>query len=88
MKLKQGIIIEHTKDGYVAVATGEAGRHFNGLVRNNSTANFIFEQLRTDKTEEELVEALLCKYDVSREKAENDVAMLISKIRRAGLLDG
>ena len=88
MKLKQGVIIERTKDGYVAVATGEAGKHFNGLVRNNSTANFVFEQLQTEKTEEELVEALLCKYDVSREKAAKDVAMLISKIRQAGLLDG
>ncbi len=88
MKLKQGIIIESTKDGYVAVATGEAGKSFNGLVRNNSTANFIFEQLMTEKTEEELVEALLCKYDVSREKAAKDVAMLITKIREAGLLDG
>lgn len=88
MKLKSGIIIEPAGDEYVAVATGEAAKSFNGLVRNNKTANFIFEQLQTEKTEEELVEALLDRYDVSREKAAQDVAALIEKIRKAGLIDG
>lgn len=88
MKLKSGIIIERTGDEYVAVATGEAAKNFNGLVRNNKTANFIFEQLQTEKTEDELIEALLNKYDVSREKAVKDVASLIAKIREAGLIDG
>lgn len=88
MKLKSGIIIERTGDEYVAVATGEAAKNFNGLVRNNKTANFIFEQLQTEKTEDELIEALLNKYDVSREKAAKDVASLIAKIREAGLIDG
>lgn len=88
MKLKSGIIIEPTGDEYVAVATGEAAKSFNGLVRNNKTANFIFEQLQTDKTEAELVDALLARYDVTREKARQDVEALIEKIRKAGLIDG
>lgn len=88
MKLKSGIVIEKTGDEYVAVATGEAAKSFNGIIRNNKTANYIFEQLKEDKTEEELVDALLEHYEVSREKAQTDVAALIAKLREAGLIDG
>lgn len=88
MKLKSGIVMEKTGDEYIVVATGEAARSFNGIIRNNKTANFVFEQLKEDKTEEELVDALLERYDVSREKAQTDVKALIAKIREAGLIDG
>ena len=76
------------KGGDIVVATGEAAKSFNGIIRNNKTANFVFEQLKEDKTEEELVDALLERYDVSREKAQADVKALVAKIREAGLIDG
>lgn len=88
MKLKSGIVVEKNGEEYVAVATGEAAKSFNGIIRNNRTANYIFEQLKEEKTEEELVDALLQRYDVSREKAHADVHALIVKIREAGLIDG
>ena len=88
MKLKSGIVIEKAGDEYVAVATGEAAKSFNGIIRNNKTANFIIEQLKEEKSEEQLVEALLEHYDVSREKAQADVHALVVKIREAGLIDG
>ena len=86
MKLKSGIVMQKTGDEYIVVATGEAAKSFNGIIRNNKTANFVFEQ--EDKTEEELVDALLERYDVSREKAQADVKALVAKIREAGLIDG
>ena len=75
MKLKSGIVMEKTGDEYIVVATGEAAKSFNGIIRNN-------------KTEKELVDALLERYDVSREKAQADVKALVAKIREAGLIDG
>ena len=88
MKLKSGIVMEKTGDEYIVVATGEAAKSLNGIIRNNKTANFVFEQLKEDKTEKELVDALLERYDVSREKAQADVKALVAKIREAGLIDG
>ena len=46
MKLKSGIVMEKTGDEYIVVATGEAAKSFNGIIRNNKTANFVFEQLK------------------------------------------
>ncbi len=87
MKLKDGMIADRAGDDYVAVATGEASKSFNGLIKNNKTADFIFRQLMTDKTEDQLVEALLDKYDVSEENARKDVRKIIEKLMAAGILD-
>lgn len=87
MKLKCGIITDHSGDDYIAVATGEASRTFNGLIRNNKTADFLFQKMMTDTTEDSLVEALLQKYVVSEEIARRDVQILLAKLRSKGLLD-
>ena len=44
--------------------------------------------MKEDTSEDELVDALLEQYDVSREKAQADVKALVAKIREAGLIDG
>ncbi|MDE6520902.1 MAG: PqqD family protein [Ruminococcus sp.] len=87
MKLKNGIITDSSSGEFIAVATGEASRIFNGLIKNNATANFLFEQLMSDTTEEKLVCDLLEKYDVSEETAKKDVHSFIVKLRKTGLLD-
>lgn len=87
MKLKEGMLMEEVDGEYVAVATGEAAKVFNGLIRNNKTADFLYRQLVIEKTEEELVEALLGKYDVTKEIATKDVHAFVAQLRKAGLLD-
>lgn len=87
MKLKNGIITDSSSGEFIAVATGEASRIFNGLIKNNATANFLFEQLMFDTTEEKLVRSLLEKYDVSEETAKKDVHIFLEKLRKTGLLD-
>ena len=87
MKLKQGFILHDTGGEHMVVATGEAGKSFNGLIRNNDTANFIFQQLMNDTTEEKIVDAMLEQYDAPREVVAADVHRIIVQIREAGILD-
>lgn len=87
MKLKEGFILHNVGDEYMVVATGDAGKLFNGLVRNNVTANFIFEKLLQETTEELIVDAMMEKYDASREQIESDVKRVVNQIREAGFLD-
>lgn len=87
MKLKEGFILHHTGDEYMAVAAGEAAKSFNGLVRNNATAQFIYEQLLTDTTEEQIVGAMCAKYNAPRERIAADVHKIIVQVREAGFLD-
>lgn len=87
MKLKEGFILHNVGDEHMVVATGEAGKLFNGLVRNNATANFIFEQLLQETCEEQIVDAMMAKYDASREQIASDVKRVVNQIREAGFLD-
>lgn len=87
MKLKEGLILHDTGGEHMVVATGEAGNNFNGLIRNNDTAHFIYRQLLGETTEEKIVDAMLEKYDAPREVIAADVHRIITQIREAGLLD-
>ena len=79
--------MEKAGDGFIAVATGEASKVFNGFIRNNKTADFIFRQLTEEKTERQLLDAILEKYDVDEDTASKDLKNILEKIRKAGLLD-
>jgi len=87
MKLKEGFILHKTGEENIVVPTGKASKSFNGLIRNNATATFIFERLLQDVTEEDLVQAILEKYDVSEEIAKEDVKAVLKQLRKAGILD-
>lgn len=86
MRLKRGFVTSKAGEDYVVVATGEASKNFNGMIRNNATASFLFEQLQQDKTEENLVMELLTRYEVEEESARNDVHTFIEKLRKEQLL--
>lgn len=88
MKLIEGIVTDRLGEDYVAVATGKAAQHFVGLIRNNQTADYLMNQLMTEKTEQELVLALLDAYEVDEKTASAAVTKFVAQLREAGLLDG
>lgn len=87
MKLKEGFILHNVGNEHMMVATGDAGKSFNGLVRNNATANFILEQLMKETTEEQIVDAMMAKYDASREQIETDVQKVLEQLYAIGAID-
>lgn len=87
MRLKSGIVQSKVGEEYIAVATGEAGKNFNGMIRNNATAAFLVEHMLQDTTVERLVKAVLDTYEVDEATARADVEKTIEAFRNAGLLD-
>lgn len=78
----------HTVNGeHMAIATGKAAQTFQGLVCNNETADFIYQQLLRDTTPEAVAKALCAEYDVGFEQALADVQALVAKLRAAGFLE-
>lgn len=86
MRVKEGFVLHTIGEEYMAVATGEAAENFNGIVRSNETAAYIFELLQQETTEEAIVNAMCEKYDAERSVIEKDVANIIEKMREAGFL--
>jgi len=86
MRLKEGFILHSVGDEHMAVATGEAAKGFNGIVRNNETAAYIFELLQEETTEDAIVAAMCERYEAEEERIRADVQKLIGKMREAGFL--
>ena len=59
---------------------------FHGTLKLNGTGAAIFEMLRKETTEEEIVEAMSRDYDAPREVLEKDVRACLTEFRKRGLL--
>ena len=87
MKLKPGFVFHDIDDEHLVVPTGEASQHFNGLIRNNATANLVYHLLEQDTTEAAIVDALYARYEAPREQIQQDVRSLLEQMRAADILD-
>lgn len=87
MKLKNGIVTNSIDGENFAIATGEAAKEFNGLVKNNPTAAFIFELLKTEQTEDSIVAAMLEKYEVDEPTVRADVKELLALLKSKKLIE-
>ena len=86
MKIKDGFILRKVGKQYVVGATGKASKDFNGMIRLNASAAFLFGLMKADMTEEALVEALQAEYAVEEAIAKEDVSMFLSKLKEAGAI--
>lgn len=86
MKLKYNFVVREVGGTVMAVAVEKGNENFNGLVKLNDTARFIFEALNEDVTEEQLTDKLTDEYEVSREEAAASVSSFVAKLRENGLL--
>lgn len=86
MKLKPDFITQVIDDTQFLVPVG--AKSFHGIVRSNKTAAFIVDCLKTETTEEAIVDAMCRKYNAPREVIAADVAEIIKKLRGINALDG
>ncbi len=87
MKRKDGFMLRQFGDDYIVVAVGDGAEDFNKLITLNSVGEFIYRELETDKTREELVKAVTDRYEVDRALAEKDIDVFLENLSKAGLLD-
>ena len=88
MRIKDGFMLRQFGDDYIVVAVGDDSEDFNKLITINSVGAFIYKFLSEDRTRDEVVKAMLDKYDVSEEIAVRDSEAFITNLKTAGLLDG
>ena len=86
MKIKDGFILRKVANRYIAVAVGEESVNFNAMVSVNETGAFLWDKLKTETTEEELLSALIAEYDVDEETAKADISEFLEKLRDGKLL--
>lgn len=87
MKLNSDIMLGNIDGKDFAIATGNLSKKFNGIINNNPSANFIFTLLKTEQTEDSIVQAMLEKYDAPEDVIRADVRELLDVIKKAGILE-
>ncbi len=84
MKLKESFITHNSGAEQLMIS---AGGSFGGMVRSNTTAAAIIDLVKNEITREEIVGAMLEKYDAPRAVLERDVDKVIATLREIGALD-
>ena len=78
MKLKEGFILRSICGEHVVVGEGLAQVNFNKMLSLNESAAYLWEAVAgREFTKEEMVQLLLDKYEVSPERAAEDVDNLL-----------
>jgi hypothetical protein len=88
MKIKKDYVIKTIGEDIVVVPIKDEAISFNGIITLNKTGKFLFDSLqKQDLSKEELLESILETYDVSEEKASQDIDVFIKKCKKQGLME-
>ena len=78
MRIKEGFILRSICGEYVVVGEGLSQVNFNKMLSLNDSAAYLWKEAEgRDFTEEDLIQLLLDRYDVSTELAASDVRKLL-----------
>lgn len=73
-------------DMVVAVPVGDGTENVKSILKLNRTAATIFDLLKEETSEEQIVETLMKQFDVSRETLMRDVHLYIEEFRKRNLI--
>lgn len=86
MRIKEDFFLKSIAGMQVVVPVGTENVNFQGMITLNETGAFLWKLLSEERTEEQLIAALLEEYDVSEETATADISRFVAKLREAELL--
>lgn len=86
MKIRDGFVLRNVADVTIVVPAGEASLDFNGMVTLNETGAFLWKLLSEERTEDELVEAMLAEYEVDEPTARAGISKFVARLSKEGLL--
>lgn len=87
MKIKEDYILREIMGDTVLIPVGKTAVEDNSITIMTETGGFIVRQLQQGKSRDEIVEALLEEYEVTRPVAEQDCDEFIDMLRQNNLLD-
>lgn len=88
MKLKYSFVVNEVAGKKVAVAVGEDLAKFNGFIKMNENSAFVFEQLKNDVTEDDIITALVTEFGVEdNDELREGVRGFIAGLNAEGVLE-
>lgn len=87
MKIKEGYVVSEIAGSFYAVPVIKNPKIGNGMIKLNETAHFIWTQLEGGSDPESISKRMSEEYDVTLEKASEDVSAFISMLRSYDIVD-
>ena len=86
MRVIDDLIVREIAGEYILVPTGSAALKIHGMINLSESGYLLWNKLQSDCTEEELVDAILEKYEIDRETATEDTKTFLEKMDSIGIL--
>ncbi len=86
MRRNSDFLLRNVADSLVVVPVGPATASFPGMITLNATGAYIWELLEQEQTVETLVAALMESYEVTEEKARQDVQNFVNRLIPTGAI--
>lgn len=88
MKLKYNFVTNEVADKIVAVAVGDDLQKFNGFIKMNDVGAYIFNMLKNDVTEDEIVAAMKKDFeDATEEEIREAVKEFTDKLKESDVIE-
>lgn len=87
MKIKEDLMLRNIVGEWVVVPMGERLLEFNGLMKLNDTAAFIWKLIDNGVNKQDSISAMLEEFDVDETKATHDYETFVSMLRNANILE-
>ena len=87
MKIKNGFAKRKIADSNIVVPVGRATNDFNGMITLNESGSFFWDCLTSETTIDEVVEKVICEYDIDKETARKDVEKFVDMLRENNLVE-
>lgn len=88
MKLKYEFVINKVADNIVAVPVGDAMTNFSGFLKMNDVGAYIFNMLKKDVTEDDIVSAIAKEYsDATEAEIRETVQEFTAKLIENGIAE-
>ena len=86
MKLKREFVLRQIAGDHLLIPVGKTALDMNGMLTLNEMGAFLWQKLPQAQTEAELTDLVLAEYEADRATVEKDVAELLDKLRKLGIL--
>ncbi len=86
MKISEGYILRSVAGRNIVVSVNSKAT-FNGMLTLNDTGMFLWELLKNDISQEEMLSKTVSEYDVDKETASTDIDDFLNNLRSKGILE-
>ena len=87
MKIKSGFAKRNIAGSEIVVPVGNKAMEFNGMITLNESGGFFWDCFVEGCTKERLLSKVLLEYEVTEQKASEDIDKFLDMLRENNLLD-